>query len=1604
MYTIDNDNIVTELTVHIIDSKTENSVGTGILINQNNSDNTLYLVSAAHCFFEDGDSFQTIRTNFIAKIFNPTTQKYVEVNLVPDENLLFRDIDKDIGLIVLSKSLFDFEISTLNLIKERETYSDFIIKGFPLATQGKEIVTINPVWNQAAPTKQIFNLQLSEDYSSYNITGFSGSGVFLKTPQEVYLMGIFTRYRSEEKGKIIYCQNIDVIDELLQKNYRLPLTYSYIGSNGLTSSFFKNHVEKAIGNLGERYSDKLNFRLPIAHRFNELSKDNVFKTRLLKIFDVWLTDRAISNSTKLEKIGAVEAKLDKLRDDIIKWEASNPFNILTKIDLQWFFAELKDFDKLIDGRIAQLFDEAYLIIKNDKEKKNTTSNIFGAEIGRLREISRANYKLINNLTTNVNLNVTNNPFLIIKGEAGAGKSHLLGDIAKERSLKNLPTFLLLGQLFNGSATIEKNILDQLDLSCTFKDMLSSLNSIGRQVNSRVLILIDAVNETPNGITFWNNQILGLVNSVSKFPYIGIAFTIRDTYWDFIMPKNIQEKATVIEHEAFKGNEYEALKIFCKSYGLEQPNFPILSHEFSNPLFLKLCCAGIVNSGSKIFPSGFNGINNVFNYYIDSVYHKISVKPEYRIRKKIVWQAIRVFSEHCSIKNTRQIKLSEVLQLFKSDFTDTPNLLIDLIEEGVFIKSIPGYYHDENGKYIKDESEQIYFAYERLGDFLIADYELQNFKSSEEVISAFSDKRKLSSHISNFHYNNRGLLEAFAVILPERFSLELYEVYSWVFVKYFLLNDSEDNLLLSEDWEINCSDINHAFLKSLKWRTIESIDNEKITKYLYSNEFDLTVSHSYYLYTIFQLACIPAHPMNGDRLHKILLSYTMADRDAFWQHFILEYSDANFGDGDLPIKRLLDFAWQSGISHQLNDETCRLLGQTLSWGLATTDTILRDKITKALVNLFEEKPLVLVMVLKAFKRVNDLFILDRLYAVTYGVILRTNADEGIRILAQYTFDNIFKNNRVPVHILIRDYARNIVEYAIYKGFKFKCSIELIRPPYNSKIPNLPKEEEIKKYEIHYKSKTFEKSPKLSRLFSQPYYSTIERDFGRKEVAGFIDDFYPISYTKEPDYKIFIRKANKIQKAVLKVYSTITKHIVKLETNDYQLKLQLGDAKYKEQLDRTREQPKKLLDKIEELSVFQKSDLEFLKNEILPYLETKERLKSIWGYTNTLDSRPFRRWIVERVHKMGYNIKKHGHFDLYYSKFDGADYRYHIDRIGKKYQKIAMYEIFAIIADNFKISTNRGNRKFDHFQGTFQNYLRDIDPAFTSLEKTDDLTIDENIDELDQIKMWYDDPAYMYWDLPSADWTSTLDDLPSINDILIKKNINGVEWIHLQKQFKLTEPKLFGEDKYDRQRKEFSYYVQGYIVKKTEKNNLLKFLDESDLSQISLPENNSSFSSLINRERFWSPADKFETKNYQTRVWQTINGTQSKLMVTTTGAKGGFDKDRSEANQQYNIPCKFIIEGLNLKYSSKDGDFMDDNGETVVINTSPESVLIKKDFLLDFLKMKNMDIIWNITVDKNAKLDKRLMGKYLFGRFSGMYSLNSDRSVIGNLKLNEQSKNY
>ena len=134
---------------------------------------------------------------------------------------------------------------------------------------GEEIAVLFPTWLQHFENSR-FQIQLHEAYSAYSTQGFSGSPVFLIAKNEIYLFGIFTRFRPEEKGKVIYCQYIETINELLDNNYLLKISFNYFGNHGLTKDFFKKHIDRSIVGLGPRFTEELNLKLPIGKYFNDI--------------------------------------------------------------------------------------------------------------------------------------------------------------------------------------------------------------------------------------------------------------------------------------------------------------------------------------------------------------------------------------------------------------------------------------------------------------------------------------------------------------------------------------------------------------------------------------------------------------------------------------------------------------------------------------------------------------------------------------------------------------------------------------------------------------------------------------------------------------------------------------------------------------------------------------------------------------------------------------------------------------------------------------------------------------------------------------------------------------------------------------------------------------------------------------------------------------------------------------------------------------------------------------------------------------------------------------------------------------------------------------
>ena len=252
-----------------------------------------------------------------------------------------------------------------------------------------------------------------------------------------------------------------------------------------------------------------------------------------------------------------------------------------------------------------------------------------------------------------------------------------------------------------------------------------------------------------------------------------------------------------------------------------------------------------------------------------------------------------------------------------------------------------------------------------------------------------------------------------------------------------------------------------------------------------------------LTTSLTVATVPQHPYNAKFLDKLISIYSMPERDVLWSTHI--HSSEN---SEGAVNRLIDWGLLISPDMELEEDVAELASIALAWMLTSSNRFVRDRATKALVSVLTGRLDTLHKILKRFAGVNDLYVAERLYAVAYGVAMRSHDVEKVGDVAQWVYDNVFADGRPPAHILLRDYARGVVERALYLGAKINVDRDLIEPPYTSEFPYIPTEEEINEFMVGWGEASHDKGEvewSRNRIRESVMGGIIEGDFARYVIG-------------------------------------------------------------------------------------------------------------------------------------------------------------------------------------------------------------------------------------------------------------------------------------------------------------------------------------------------------------------------------------------------------------------------------------------------------------------------------------------------------------------------
>lgn len=781
-------------------------------------------------------------------------------------------------------------------------------------------------------------------------------------------------------------------------------------------SWFKNQCNSSIDDLGKRYTPELNVKLKVSEIFEGLGRTEEFRNKITKLLDQFLIKgkKLLNNQTEIK--GNLESLASNLNKLEALYQKTNFLGIGSIPE-----TEFEDLLNKVDSSVQQIYN--FYITEERKiqeEKKNYQYfHKYGYELRKVREFEHE-LSTFQGFVQDSTFKLANNPFLLLRGRPGIGKSHLVGDIISRRINEGYESVFLLGQHFVTEEDPWTQIFKRLQINSKADDFLKKINQRAEESGKRIIIFIDAINEG-KGNYFWDSFVKSFINEIRKYEWLGLVLTIRDSYKKLIFPEEERTTLNMVEHShyGFSNLEYEASKLFFENYKIELPNVPLLHPEFQNPLFLKLFCEGINKAGLSRIPDGLHGITSIIDFFVKNVNKVLAnhKRVEYSESLNLVQKSIFTLIKYKVDNQLRYVPYEKAYQVIDeaiSTFINKKGFVDELIVEGVLSKNI--YWKDEN-----DYEEGVYLAYERFEDHLTVQYLIDQYPNIEQE---FNQEGKLFSYVKdeNEIYRNQGLIEAFSIQIPEKIGCEFHDI----------IPEYKDKYPIVE-----------AFVESLLWRKVDTINDESKR---YVNECVFLYQESYDLFweTILTVSGIPGHYFNAHFLHGYLMKFSLVDRDLHWTQLInYKYDD------DSSVKRLIDWAWSLTDKSHISDESVLLSCITLAWFHTSTNRKLRDSSTKGLICLLKDRPSILIEILKMFEKVDDPYVYERLFAVAYGCAIRMDKKEEIVDLVYYVYQTIFEDkDEVFPHALLRDYARGIIEFANHLGLKMSFDLQEVRPPYKS----------------------------------------------------------------------------------------------------------------------------------------------------------------------------------------------------------------------------------------------------------------------------------------------------------------------------------------------------------------------------------------------------------------------------------------------------------------------------------------------------------------------------------------------------------------------------
>ncbi|MDW0617727.1 hypothetical protein P2G70_09375 [Mannheimia haemolytica] len=557
------------------------------------------------------------------------------------------------------------------------------------------------------------------------------------------------------------------------------------------------------------------------------------------------------------------------------------------------------------------------------------------------------------------------------------------------------------------------------------------------------------------------------------------------------------------------------------------------------------------------------------------------------------------------------------------------------------------------------------------------------------------------------------------------------------------------------------------------------------------------------------------------------------------------------------------------------------------GYLLTDKRSRNGYINALAHLLWNRLEIALALFKEFIEINDPYVMEGILSAIHGAVAYSENSSGLKALALEIDNQIFnqpETEEIYPNVLVRDYARHIVEYSFQKDEYSSDDIEIIKgritPPYRSSFPqNLPTNEEIDK----------------------------------------------------------------------KYHSNGQKIIIHSMTTEYGRGGGYGDfGRYT--------------------------------------FEAKFRNWESYKFGNLINVDLLSNYACQMIfEQFGYDDKKHLEFDKETrSRYWRRDDTSKIERIGKKYQWLALYEILARVMDNFPAFIDSYN------DGVKRDYVRNLDDFYlpkTQIKILPPIRTDVFSQYINQEQCKTKHYFTIQNDELIDDWVKT-NNFPDVGNLL-EVTINDEQWLVLERHDDFRELAKFGQkETYDRQ---MWLQIRSYLVKEYQFSKTKNWLAHQDFMGRWMPEGNEHYG--MNIHQFFAE----NTLNEWQEIYRHRENESPSFKVIPSVDSHTWESTYGNDGISFYAPIPMLYHGMKMKNAIKDGYWVDSQNNLVCFNPEinekfQNGLLVKKDKFLDFLKEHKLKLVWTVLGEKLAYKESKFVQD-----LSGVYYLyGKNQQVQGNIK--------